>query len=147
MPSLNEVTIMGHLGKDPETRYSADGAAITNITVATTDKWKDKQGEMQEATEWHRIVFFGRRAEVVGEYFKKGDPIYVRGSLRTRKWVDKDGNDRYTTEITAKDFQFLKSNRRDDDEPRAARQTRTSNPAPEKSAPPAVAEMDDDIPF
>ena len=150
MASVNKVILVGNLGRDPETRYSPDGAAITNVTIATSDRWKDKaSGEMREATEWHRVVFFGRLAEIAGEYLKKGRPVYVEGKLRTRKWTDKDGNDRYTTEITAKDFQFLKSGggRRDDDEPRAARQTRTSNPAPEKSAPPAVAEMDDDIPF
>ena len=110
MASVNKVIIVGNLGADPETRYTPSGDAVTNIRVATTDKWKDKtSGEMKEATEWHRIAFFGRLAEVAGQYLKKGSQIYVEGSLRTRKWQDKDGQDRYTTEIRADEMKMLGS--------------------------------------
>jgi len=110
MASVNKVILIGNLGADPETRYTTDGAAITNIRIATTDRWKDKgSGEMREQTEWHRIVFFGRLAEIAGEYLKKGSPVYVEGRLRTRKWTDKEGNDRYTTEVTADSMQLLGS--------------------------------------
>ena len=103
MASINKVIVVGNLGADPETRFLPSGEAVTNIRVATTDKWKDKaSGEMKEATEWHRISFFGRLAEVAGEYLKKGSQVYVEGSLRTRKWQDKEsGQDRYSTEIRA----------------------------------------------
>ncbi len=107
---INKVILVGNLGKDPEIRYSASGAAIANITIATSDNWKDKQtGEKQERTEWHRVVFFNRLAEVVGEYLKKGSQVYVEGRLQTRKWQDKDGQDRYTTEIVASEMQMLGS--------------------------------------
>src|SRR5512135_2526059 len=110
MASVNKVILIGNLGRDPETRYTADGAAITNITIATSDRWKDKaSGEMKESTEWHRVAFFGRLAEIAGEYLKKGRPVYVEGRLRTRKWQDKDGQDRYTTEIVAENMQMLGS--------------------------------------
>ena len=110
MASVNKVILIGNLGADPETRYATDGAAITNIRMATTDRWKDKgSGEMREQTEWHRVVFFGRLAEIAGEYLKKGAPVYVEGRLRTRKWTDKEGNDRYTTEVTADAMQLLGS--------------------------------------
>lgn len=107
---INKVILVGNLGKDPEIRYSASGAAIANITIATSDSWKDKQtGEKQERTEWHRVVFFNRLAEVVGEYLKKGSQVYVEGRLQTRKWQDKEGQDRYTTEIVASEMQMLGS--------------------------------------
>ena len=107
---LNKFQCIGRLGKDPEIRYSASGAAIANITIATSDNWKDKQtGEKQERTEWHRVVFFNRLAEVVGEYLKKGSQVYVEGRLQTRKWQDKEGQDRYTTEIVASELQMLGS--------------------------------------
>jgi single-strand DNA-binding protein len=110
MASVNKVIIVGNLGKDPETRYAPSGDAITNITVATSDTWKDKAtGEKKEATEWHRVVFFGRLAEIAGEYLKKGRSVYVEGRLRTRKWQDKDGQDRYTTEVVADQMQMLGS--------------------------------------
>src|SRR5512137_313452 len=110
MESVNKVILVGNLGRDPETRYNPDGGAITNVTIATSDRWKDKAtGEMKEATEWHRVVFFGRLAEIAGEYLKKGRSVYVEGRLRTRKWTDKDGNDRYTTEIVADNMQMLGS--------------------------------------
>lgn len=107
MASLNKVMLIGNLGRDPEVRYMPSGDAITNVTLATTDSWKDKNGEKQDRTEWHRVVFFGRQAEVAGEYLKKGSQIYVEGSLTTRKWTDKDGNERYTTEIRADRMQML----------------------------------------
>ena len=105
---VNKVILIGNIGKDPETRYSAGGGAITNITLATSENWKDKQtGENQERTEWHRVVFFGRLGEIAGEYLKKGSKVYVEGSLRTRKWQDQSGQDRYTTEIVASEMQML----------------------------------------
>ena len=109
MASVNKVIIIGNLGRDPETRYMPDGGAICNISVATTDKWKDKNGEMQEKTEWHRVAFFGKLAEIAGEYLKKGSQVYVEGRLQTRKWQDKDGQDKYSTEIVANQMQMLGS--------------------------------------
>lgn len=98
---INRVTLVGNVGGDPEVRYTADGKAVANITLATTETWKDKQsGQQKERTEWHRVVFFGRLAEIVGEYVGKGTLLYVEGSLRARKWKDKDGNDQYTTEVS-----------------------------------------------
>jgi single-strand DNA-binding protein len=157
MASVNKVILIGNLGRDPETRYSPDGAAITNVTLATSDRWKDKaSGEMREATEWHRVVFFGRLAEIAGEYLKKGRPVYVEGKLRTRKWTDKEGNERYTTEIVADVMQMLGSREGagggDFDEsgaaapPRAPASREGGGRAPAKPAP-NIAEMDDDIPF
>src|SRR5438105_15646472 len=109
MASVNKVILIGNLGRDPETRYMPDGGAITNISIATTDKWKDKAGEMQEKTEWHRVAFFGKLAEIAGEYLKKGSQVYVEGRLQTRKWQDKEGQDKYTTEIVANEMQMLGS--------------------------------------
>ena len=109
MASVNKVILIGNLGRDPETRYMPDGGAITNISVATTDVWKDKNGEKQEKTEWHRVAFFGKLAEIAGEYLKKGSQVYVEGRLQTRKWQDKDGQDKYTTEIVANVMQMLGS--------------------------------------
>ncbi|BAO43333.1 single-stranded DNA-binding protein [Thiolapillus brandeum] len=107
---INKVILIGNLGKDPETRYMPSGGAVTNITVATSETWKDKQsGEQQERTEWHRVVFFNRLAEIAGEYLKKGSKVYIEGSLRTRKWQGNDGQDRYTTEIVANEMQMLDS--------------------------------------
>ena len=105
---INKVIIVGNLGQDPETRYMPSGGAVTNISVATSESWKDKQtGQPQERTEWHRIVFFNRLAEIAGEYLKKGSQVYVEGSLRTRKWQDQGGQDRYTTEIVASEMQMM----------------------------------------
>src|SRR5690606_17815587 len=105
---VNKGILVGNLGKDPEVRYMPSGSAAANVTLATSESWKDKQtGEQKERTEWHNIVFFGRLAEIAGEYLKKGSQIYVEGSLRTRKWQDKSGNDRYTTEIVASEMQML----------------------------------------
>jgi single-strand DNA-binding protein len=109
MASVNKVILIGNLGRDPETRYMPDGGAITNISIATTEQWKDKQGEKQEKTEWHRVAFFGKLAEIAGEYLKKGSQVYVEGRLQTRKWQDKDGADKYTTEIVANAMQMLGS--------------------------------------
>src|SRR5512141_2966817 len=150
MAYVNKVILIGNLGRDPETRYTADGAAITNITIATSDRWKDKaSGEMKESTEWHRVAFFGRLAEIAGEYLKKGRPVYVEGKLRTRKWQDKDGQDRYTTEIVAEAMQMLGSRSgmgagepRETREPPAAGESR-----PAKKPAGQFQDMDDDIPF
>ena len=107
MASVNKVILVGNLGRDPETRYMPDGGAITNISIATTSTWKDKSGEKQEATEWHRISFFGKLAEIAGEYLKKGSQVYVEGRLRTRKWQDKDGVEKTTTEVIADEMKML----------------------------------------
>src|SRR5512141_393919 len=158
MAYVNKVILIGNLGRDPETRYTADGAAITNITIATSDRWKDKaSGEMKESTEWHRVAFFGRLAEIAGEYLKKGRPVYVEGRLRTRKWQDKDGQDRYTTEIVAENMQMLGSREgmgggaaqlagAADDAGAPARPS-GSKPAPAGKPASSMADMDDDIPF
>jgi single-strand DNA-binding protein len=107
MASVNKVILIGNLGKDPEVRYLPSGDAVTNISVATTDQWKDKSGEKQEHTEWHRVAFFGKTAEIAGEYLRKGSPVYIEGRIRTRKWQDKEGQDRYSTEIVADRMQLL----------------------------------------
>lgn len=107
MASVNKVILIGNLGRDPEMRYLPSGDAVANLRIATTDKFKDRNGDMQEVTEWHSVAFFGRQAEVCGQYLKKGSQVYVEGSLRTRKWQDKDGNDRYTTEIRGDRMQML----------------------------------------
>jgi single-strand DNA-binding protein len=105
---VNKVILIGNLGRDPEVRYSPSGSAIANVTLATSEQWRDKEsGEKQEKTEWHRVVFFGRLAEIVGEYLKKGSQVYVEGRLQTRKWQDQSGQDRYTTEIVANEMQML----------------------------------------
>lgn len=152
---VNKVILVGNLGRDPEIRYAPSGSAIANITIATTESWKDKNtGEKQEKTEWHRIVFFNRLAEIVGEYLKKGSQIYVEGRLQTRKWQDKDGHDRYTTEIVANEMQMLGSRSgagapADDfnqDRAPAAKTGDSTGGAPQAAAP-AAADFDDDIPF
>jgi len=144
MSDLNKVMLIGRLGKDPEMHYSTSGAAIANVTVATGSKWKDKQsGEQKEKTEWHRVVFFQRLAEIVGEYLKKGSQVYVEGQLQTRKWTDKDGNDRYTTEVVGQQMQILGS--RSDNEGQQKDGFR-NKPAPDK--PQDKDSLDDsDIPF
>lgn len=107
---INKVILIGNLGGDPETRYTPSGSAITNVNIATSESWKDKQsGQTQERTEWHRVVFFNRLAEIAGEYLRKGSKVYVEGSLRTRKWQDQSGADRYTTEIVGNELQMLDS--------------------------------------
>ena len=167
MASVNKVIIVGNLGKDPEMRSFPSGDQVANVTIATTDKWKDKQsGEMKEATEWHRVVFNGRLAEIVGQYLRKGSQVYVEGSLRTRKWTDQSGVDKYTTEIRADQMQMLGSRQgmggpgagHDDgggyEAPRqsSAPAVRAPAAAPRQAAAPSKAstgfdDMDDDIPF
>ena len=142
---INKVILVGNLGRDPEVRYAASGAAVANVTIATSESWKDKNsGEKQERTEWHRIVFFGRLAEIASEYLKKGSQIYVEGRLQTRKWQDKDGNDRYTTEVVANEMQMLGSRGG------ASAPADNYNQDNQSSAVPAAAgpvDFDDDIPF
>lgn len=156
MASVNKVILVGNLGADPETRYLPSGDAVTNIRIATTDSWKDKSGEKQEHTEWHRVAFFGKVAEIAGEYLKKGSPVYVEGRIRTRKWQDKEGQERYSTEIVADRMQLLggrgsagavgggESMSR---EPATATATPagSARAAPRKGG--AFDDMDDDIPF
>ncbi len=156
---INKVILIGNLGNDPETRYTQSGSAVTNISLATSETWKDKQtGQPQERTEWHRVVFFNRLAEIAGEYLRKGSKVYVEGSLRTRKWQDQSGQDRYTTEIVGNEMQMLDSRGtgmgapypdQGHDAPAPA-----PTPAPQQAAaggqpaPPASFEdFDDDIPF
>lgn len=104
---VNKVIILGNLGNAPETRYMPNGNAVTNVSVATSESWKDQNGQQQERVEWHKVVAFNRLAEIMGEYLRKGSKVYIEGSLRTRKWQDQEGNDRYTTEIVANDMQML----------------------------------------
>mgnify|MGYP002067583746 CR=1 FL=1 len=154
MASVNKVIIVGNLGRDPETRYLPSGEAVTNISVATTETWKDKaSGEKKEATEWHRISFFGKLAEIAGEYLKKGSQVYVEGQLRTRKYQDKEtGKDRYSTEIRADRMQMLGS-RAGSGEPRGEAGGEPRGEAPAKAGTPAKKpagkfdDMEDDIPF
>jgi single-strand DNA-binding protein len=160
MASVNKVILVGNLGRDPETRYNPEGGAITNVSIATTDTWKDKaSGEKQERTEWHRVVFFTRLAEIAGEYLKKGSQVYIEGSLRTRKWTDKDGVEKYSTEIIADKMQMLGSRSgmggggRDSDGMRDNMREPAMANEPKPSARKAPAggakfdDMDDDIPF
>ena len=107
MASVNKVILIGNLGRDPETRYTTGGDAITNLNIATSEQWKDKSGEKQERTEWHRVVLFGRQAEIAGEYLKKGRPVYIEGRLQTRKYTDKEGVEKYATEIVGDRMQLL----------------------------------------
>jgi len=154
MASVNKVILIGNLGADPETRYLPSGDAVTNIRIATTEKWRDKGGEQQEHTEWHRISFFGKTAEIAGEYLKKGSPVYVEGRIRTRKWQDKEsGQDRYSTEIVADRMQLLGGRGGGASEP----MSREPAAAAAGKAPAGKAssskgggnfeQMDDDIPF
>ena len=162
MASVNKVILVGNLGRDPETRFAPSGAAICNVTIATSRNWRDKaSGEKREETEWHRVVFYDKLAEIAGEYLKKGRPVYVEGRLKTRKWTDKDGVEKYTTEIIAEEMQLLGgreggggdeggySRGRDAESGRAP-----SRPAPGRAPAPATSkpasdfsDMDDDIPF
>ena len=171
MASVNKVIIIGNLGRDPEVRYAASGAAICNVTIATSRNWKDKtSGERQEETEWHRVVFYDRLAEIAGEYLKKGKSVYVEGRLKTRKWTDKDGAEKYTTEIIAAEMTML-GGREDGAGPRGGAggeeggygEQQGRSEAPRRAAPPRAPapapkapaaksstgfdDMDDDIPF
>lgn len=149
MASVNKIFILGNLGKDPEIRYSADGTAFASFTVATTDKWKSKNGEMNEHTEWHRVSFAGRLAEIAGEYLKKGSPVFVEGQIRTRKWTDKDGNEKYSTEVKGLSLQLLGS--RTEGGSKTSVSSTGSKAAPSAARPPKgddkFADMTDDIPF
>jgi single-strand DNA-binding protein len=142
---VNKVILVGYLGKDPEVRYMPSGTAVTNVTIATSEQWKDKQtGEQKERTEWHNIVFFNRLAEIAGEYLKKGSQVYVEGRLQTEKWQDKQGNDRYTTKIYANEMQMLGGRGGAGGSAGYGNQQSSSNkPATEM----ADANLDDDIPF
>ena len=143
---INKVILIGNLGKDPETRYMPSGGAVTNITLATSETWKDKtSGEQQERTEWHRVVFFNRLAEIVAEYLKKGSKVYVEGSLRTRKWQGQDGQDRYTTEIVASEMQMLDS--RGGGGTTGFNQQPASAPAANQASAASDNGFEDDIPF
>ena len=151
MASVNKVIIVGNLGRDPEMRTFPNGDQVANVTIATTDKWKDKQtGEMKEATEWHRVVFNGRLAEIAGQYLRNGSQVYVEGSLRTRKWTDKSGVEKYSTEIRADRLQMLGA-RQDAAAPapaaRPAPPPQQQAPAPAPRAASGFDDMDDDIPF
>ncbi len=153
MASINKVILIGNLGADPETRYLPSGDAVTNIRIATTEVWKDKNGAKQEHTEWHRIAFFGKLAEIAGEYLKKGSPVYVEGRIRTRKWQDKDGQDRYSTEIVADRMQLLGGRGGGAEamarEPAAATAGGNGKPQQQQQQKKGGAfdQMDDDIPF
>lgn len=138
MASVNKVILIGNLGKDPETRYMSSGDAVTNISLATTDSWKDKSGGKQEKTEWHRVTFYRKLAEIACEYLKKGSSVYVEGRLETRKWTDKNGIDRYTTEIIATEMKMLGV--RDDSSSNNQHQS-------SKSSEGGFDDMEDDIPF
>jgi len=143
---INKVILIGNLGKDPEVRYSPNGAAVANCTIATSESWKDKNtGEQVEKTEWHRVVFFKRLAEVVGEYLKKGSKVYIEGKLQTRKWQDKEGKDRYTTEIVANEMQMLDSRSLPPQD--RHNQQKSDGYAPDNSVNQNDGDFDDDIPF
>jgi single-strand DNA-binding protein len=144
MASVNKVILVGNLGRDPEVRYLPDGGAVTNISVATTDVWKDKSGEKQERTEWHRVVFFSKLAEIAGEYLRKGSQVYIEGRLQTRKWQDKEGQDRYTTEIVADRMQMLGTRAGTGSE--AGEKESTPSPKSAKKTP-TFEDLEDDIPF
>jgi len=148
---LNKVMIIGNLGAEPEVRYTAGGSAMANVNIATSETWRDKQtGEQQEKTEWHRVVFFGKLAEIVQQYVHKGSKIYIEGRLQTRKWQDKEGHDRYTTEIVANEMQMLdsKGGSSASFEPaqQAAPAQTPAQPAPSSSTS-QIDDFDDDIPF
>lgn len=144
---INKVILIGSLGQDPEAKFLPSGGAVTNISIATSESWKDKQtGQPQERTEWHRVAIFNRLAEIAGEYLKKGSKVYIEGSLRTRKWQDKSGSDRYTTEIVAREMQMLDS--RNSGSPSPAPQAQQPAPAQlGNPAPAAFDDYDDEIPF
>ena len=154
MASVNKVILIGNLGKDPEVRYLPSGDAVANISIATTETWKDKGGEKQEKTEWHRVSMFSKLAEIAGEYLKKGSQVYIEGRLETRKWTDKEGHERYTTEIRADRMQMLGSRSGgsermappdDDAAPRSSAAPAKKAAAPGKGG--GFDDIEDDIPF
>ena len=135
MPSLNKVMLIGNLGQDPETRYTTSGDSVASISLATTDEWRDKSsGEKRQATEWHKVVFFKRLAEIAGQHLRKGSQVYVEGRLKTKKWTDKDGIERYTTQVEATEMKMLGKRERDD-----------GNQSPQTNH--SVNDLEDDIPF
>ena len=144
MASVNKVILVGNLGADPEIRYLPSGEAVANLRLATTDTWKDKDGNKQEATEWHRVSFFGRQAEVCGQYLKKGSQIYVEGSIRTRKWQDKEGQDRYTTEIRGERMQMLGGRQGAGEEPARGGDGTGGHKAPRQPATGKADEFEDE---
>lgn len=145
---INKVILIGNCGSDAETRYLPSGGAVTNITVATSESWKDKEsGQRQERTEWHRVVFFNRLGEIAGEYLRKGSKVYIEGSLRTRKWQDKDGGDRYTTEIIASEMQMLDSKPADQAPAAASRAQSPGQRARQQQEPASFDDFDEPIPF
>jgi single-strand DNA-binding protein len=153
MASVNKVILIGNLGRDPEVRYMPSGDAVANISIATTETWKDKNGEKQEKTEWHRVAMFGKTAEIAGEYLKKGSQVYIEGRLETRKWTDKEGKERYTTEIRADRMQMLGSRSGgsermappEDDASRAAAASAQKSGGAAKGS--SLEDLEDDIPF
>ena len=151
MASVNKVIIVGNVGRDPETRRLPSGDAVTNISIATTDRYRDKQsGEMRENTEWHRVAFFGKVAEVAEKYLKKGSQVYVEGRLRTRKWTDQSGQEKYSTEIVAETMQMLGGKAPGSSDGDMPSQGSSASSAPRSSAPmssPSISDIDDDIPF
>ncbi len=158
MASVNKVILVGNLGRDPEVRYSAEGSAICNISIATTSQWKDRtSGERREEVEWHRVVFYNRLAEIAGEYLRKGRPVYVEGRLRTRKWTGQDGQERFTTEIIAEQMQMLGGRDGETQQPNSPPQVQQRNnhadatgrgqPHQRTSMTDNLADMNDDIPF
>ena len=148
---VNKVILIGNLGQDPEVKYMPNGNAVANITVATSESWKDKNtGEQVDKTEWHRVVFFRRLAEIVGEYLKKGSKVYIEGKLQTRKWQDKNGADHWTTEVVASEMQMLDSRgggSSDFNQSQGAPSQSAPQSAPSQEAPPMNNDFDDDIPF
>jgi single-strand DNA-binding protein len=154
MASVNKVILLGNLGRDPETRYTTGGDAVTNLRIATTEQWKDKSGDKQERTEWHTVVLFGRQAEIAGEYLKKGRSVYIEGRLQTRKWTDKDGNERYSTEVVADRMQLIGSAREgggagggDVEFSGGDRGGAKGGAKPASGGKPKTDNFDDDIPF
>ena len=149
MAAVNKVILVGNLGREPELRYASNGTLMAaNVSVATTSTWKDKvTGERHEDTEWHRVVFYGRQAEVVGQYLKKGNPIYVEGRLKTRKWADKQGVERYTTEIIADQMQMLGSKEGGAGQAAQTIPATVNGSAPVPAPAATVADLDEDIPF
>lgn len=153
---INKVILIGNVGQDPEVKYMPSGGAITNVSVATSETWKDKNtGQPQERTEWHRVVFFNRLGEIAGEYLRKGSKVYIEGSLRTRKWTAQDGTDRYTTEIVASEMQMLDGKQQDEGsgyghqpqhQPAQSRPATTAQHT-QSAPPPGFDSFDDDIPF
>lgn len=153
MASVNKVILIGNLGADPESRFAPSGDAVCNIRLATTESWRDKaSGERREATEWHRISFFGKLAEIAGQYLRKGSQVYIEGSLRTRKWTDQNGQERYSTEIRADEMKMLGGRGEGGDAPRQAAPQQSAPQRQQQRAAPAqqtggFGDFDDDIPF